>query len=127
MKIFVFGFLFVLALTSNGLCSPLNNQGKTLLHQASIQEIISSENYLNATVSITGIFKGNDSKIGPPPVTRSDFILEDTTGQIFVTGPFPIGLTRKDCGKTISIKAKVKSTTLTLAGKKLKIIYLEIK
>lgn len=114
-------------ITSHGFCGNFCNTNAAILRQPSIKEVTTSTNYLNTTVKITGVFKGNDSKIGPPPVTRSDFILEDATGQIFVTGLLPKGLTRKDIGKTITLNAIVRSTVLNLMGKKLKIIYLERK
>jgi len=92
-----------------------------------VKKIVSSPKCLNTSVTVKGVFKGGYSKIGPPPVTRSDFILEDKTGQIFVTGAFPVGLKRTDIGKTITIKGTVKKTAKTIIGKKKEIIYLEVK
>jgi hypothetical protein len=53
-------------------------------------------------------------------------VIKDPSGEIYVTGPLPLGITTKDIGKAITIKAKVRSIERKIAGKKWKIIYLEI-
>jgi hypothetical protein len=91
-----------------------------------IKQILNSSHYLNSTIVVTGVYKGWGIKGTPPPVTRSDYVIEGDGQQIYVTGPLPVGLSIKDIGKTITIKAKVRSTTLKTAGKKRKITYLEV-
>lgn len=91
----------------------------------SVKEVVSDPHYLGHEVTITGSFKGGYSKIGPPPVTKSDFIVEDPTGQIFVTGSFPAGFRRTDIGKPITVRGMVKSGVLDYAGSKRDIVYLK--
>ena len=47
---------------------------------------------------------------GPPPVTRSDWVIADNTGAIYVTGPYPPGCLPpgQGIGKEIKISATVK-------------------
>jgi len=59
------------------------------IHQ--IQE--QPESYKGRIVNIAGTFKGWQGKCtGGSPVARSDWMLEDKTGCIYVSGPLPDGL-----------------------------------
>lgn len=50
------------------------------------------EKYLNRRVSINGSFMGWQGGCqSPPPVTRSDWMIEDGTGCIYVSGRLPDG------------------------------------
>lgn len=91
-----------------------------------IKEVIGSPDYIGATVEISGVYRGNYSKIGPPPSTKSDYIVEDPTGQIFVSGPLPPGLKAKDLGQSVTIKGKVMTATVSNLGKKQKVIFLRV-
>ncbi|MDD5288771.1 MAG: Ig-like domain repeat protein [Dehalococcoidales bacterium] len=42
--------------------------------------------YQGQTVKISGVYRGWESGYGSPPVTRSDFVVLDETGAIYVTG-----------------------------------------
>lgn len=58
--------------------------------------------YLNKKVLIYGEFRGWEGGVEPPPVTRSDWVVKDDTGYIYVVGapPFkPMG----DKGKKIAL------------------------
>lgn len=49
------------------------------------------EAYRGREVSLSGSFQGWSGAVGPPPVSRSDWVLKDDTGAIYVNGPFPPG------------------------------------
>lgn len=71
-----------------------------------------AEELVGKKVKIDGIFQGWRSKIGPPPVTRSDWIIADATGEIYVSGnSFPIGLhpgNVEDRGKKLVLTGTVR-------------------
>lgn len=92
-----------------------------------INKIIKSPQMVNSTIQINASLVGWGGRIGPPPVNRSDYVIEDATGQIYVSGPFPSGLTFKDKGKKVTLKAKVKTTYVKLLGKNKKVVYLEVR
>lgn len=93
----------------------------------SVKQVLASDKYIGKTVELKGIFMGWGGKSGPPPVTRSDYIIEDKSGQIHVSGPLPKGVSMKNIGKTVTVKGTVRSTTTNYMGVKKKVIYLEVK
>ncbi|MFA6548472.1 MAG: hypothetical protein WCT39_00875 [Candidatus Margulisiibacteriota bacterium] len=120
-----FAFLLALLVASScfaGVCVS----NKAAPKKATIKQILNSPRYIGTTVIVKGVYSGWGSKSSPPPITKSDYVIKDASGEIYVTGPMPLGMTMKDVGKTISIKAKVRSTNLKIAGKQWKIIYLEV-
>lgn len=121
----IFAILLVLFIAASSFAGASVPSGKVTPQKVTIKEILSSPRYLNTAVTVTGVYKGWGGE-GPPPVTKSDYVIEAGGRQIYVNGPLPLGMTLKDMGKTITIKAKVKLKTLKLAGKTWKIIYLEI-
>jgi hypothetical protein len=57
-----------------------------------IAEILKSPNKAGEQVEIIGYFRGwdiLDEVDGPPPVTRSDWVIADNSGAIYVTGLMP--------------------------------------
>jgi hypothetical protein len=79
-----------------------------------IAEILQAPgDYLGAQVEITGYFHGWDllDEVGePPPVTRSDWVIADEGGALYVTGMLPAGLnpaSRNDVGTVIHLTATV--------------------
>ena len=90
-----------------------------------IKQIVASDKYVGSTVEIKGVFIGWGGKIGPPPITKSDYIIEDKTGQIYVSGRLPKGISMKDMGKTVAIKGVVRSAVTNYMGVKKKVIYME--
>ena len=79
-----------------------------------IAEILRApDDYLGATVEITGYFHGWDllDEVGePPPVTRSDWVIADEGGALYVTGMLPASLnpaSRDDVGSVIRLTATV--------------------
>jgi len=69
----------------------------------SIDDILRNvKDYLGKKILIYGEFRGWEGGVGPPPVTRSDWVVKDETGAIYVLGapPFkPI----EDKGKKIVV------------------------
>ncbi len=81
--------------------------------------------YLNKVVEITGEYKGWKGEEGPP-VTRSDWVVNDGTGSIYVTGdparaPFP----KQSIGRKIWVKGRVlmKGKQVYLKAIEVKILY----
>ncbi|GEM_PF-3671878 len=66
--------------------------------------------YLDKTVVVTGQFQGWKGVDSGPPVTRSDWVLKDKTGAIYVNGRFPPGCNPPDSGigKTVTVKGVLK-------------------
>ncbi len=68
------------------------------------------ESYLGKEVELEGEFRGWSGIQGPPPVSKSDWVLEDKTGAIYVHGPYPEGCKppATGIGKQLTIKGIVK-------------------
>ena len=66
------------------------------LHKGYIKSIAylldNKDQYIGEKIKIKGTFEGWNGKYGPPPVTRSDWVIADSTGGIYVYGPFPANL-----------------------------------
>ena len=63
--------------------------------------------YLNKIVEIKGKYRGWKGEDGPP-VTRSDWAIDDGSGSIYVTGKPAVHLSpTKDIGRRIKLKGKV--------------------
>ena len=71
------------------------------------------DDYLGTEVEITGYFQGWDllgEVGGPPPVTRSDWVIADEGGALYVTGMLPTGLdpaSKDDVGAVVHLIATV--------------------
>ena len=71
------------------------------------------DDYLGEQVEITGYFQGWDllgEVDDPPPVTRSDWVIADEGGALYVTGMLPANLnpaSRDDVGTVIRLTATV--------------------
>jgi len=61
-------------------------------------------------IVLEGIFQGWSGKCaGSPPVTRSDWVLEDRTGCIYVTGTIPTGVSLTNPkGERLILSCKIK-------------------
>ncbi|MFH1381957.1 MAG: hypothetical protein ABIH70_03590 [Chloroflexota bacterium] len=65
--------------------------------------------YEGKTVTLNGEYWGWEGGYGSPPVTRSDWLLKDATGAIYVTGWAPAVFDPvNDRGKNISVSGVVK-------------------
>jgi len=64
--------------------------------------------YEGQTVTIEGVYQGWQSGYGSPPVTRSDWLVEDATGWLYVTGE-PAGDFNPldDIGRPITVTGQV--------------------
>lgn len=73
--------------------SLLTNTATVLLLSNIVGEILSQpERYKNQTVGVTGYYRGWDllkEVKGSPPITRSDWVIADNSGAIYVTGLAP--------------------------------------
>ncbi len=65
--------------------------------------------YEGKIVTVDGEYRGWEAGHGSPPVTRSDWVLADETGAIYVTGKISPGLDPvKDIGKKITVDGIVR-------------------
>ncbi|MFP4662589.1 MAG: hypothetical protein ACLFPF_10375 [Halanaerobiales bacterium] len=78
------------------------------LNPSDISSIIKyPEGYLGEEMVVKGSFMGWEGAPGPPPLTRSDWVISNGDDAIYVTGRFPMGLNpieKEDIGVEISIK-----------------------
>jgi hypothetical protein len=80
--------------------------------EAAIGEIrVASALYEGQTVTIEGVYQGWQGGYGSPPVTRSDWLVEDATGWLYVTGK-PAGDLDPldDIGRPIKVTGQVELT-----------------
>jgi len=80
--------------------------------EATIGEIRTSPAlYEGQTVTIEGVYQGWQGGYGSPPVTRSDWLVEDTSGWIYVTGK-PAGELDPlvDVGRPLKVTGQVELT-----------------
>lgn len=63
--------------------------------------------YQKERVIVSGEYQGWSSAYGSPPVTRSDWVITDETGWIYVTGRSSGLDPAEDIGKEISVVGKV--------------------
>ena len=65
--------------------------------------------YEGKSVTVSGEYRGWEAEHGSPPVTRSDWVLKDATGAIYVTGRAPAGFNPAgDVGKKVTVTGVVK-------------------
>jgi len=66
--------------------------------------------FASITVTVTGVFHGwRGPCLGVPPVSRSDWMIADASGCIYVSGPIPSGLdAAKPAGEKISVTGVVR-------------------
>ncbi len=103
-SILLVAFLAVLLMTA---CPP-----PVPSPEAAIGEIRAAPTlYEGQTVTIEGVYQGWQGGYGSPPVTRSDWLLEDTTGWLYVTGE-PAGDLEPldDIGRPIKVTGQVELT-----------------
>jgi hypothetical protein len=80
--------------------------------EATIGEIrTASALYEGQTITIEGVYQGWQGGCGSPPVTRSDWLVEDATGWLYVTGK-PAGALDPldDIGRPIKVTGQVELT-----------------
>lgn len=95
--------------------APTEVPGTSLLSNQISAILLSPQDYAGKEIEIIGFFRGWDLLAetgGSPPVTRSDWVIKDKNGAIYVTGLLPKGLdpSSKDAVWTIvHLRATVKT------------------
>ena len=97
--------------------APAPNGGPT---SVTVHQVLTTASLAGKSVSITGTCLGYSVPTvakGPPPVTRSDWQLEDQGEAVWVTGPLPSGCqaTMASAG-AVTITAEVGQDTLPALG-----------
>lgn len=91
----------------------LKSSGKTNITIVYVDELLQrAPVFKDKIVTVRGNFRGwQGSCKGPPPETRSDWMLEHAGACIYVSGPTPVGVDRvpnsKDIGREIEIVGRV--------------------
>ncbi len=103
------GFATVLFLLVSFMACAASEQ-MTGGEEISIASILSNPTeYEGKTVTLSGEYRGWESGYGSPPVTRSDWVLKDDTGAIYITGKASPGLDPvEDRGQEITVYGVVK-------------------
>ena len=66
------------------------------------------EKYQDQEIVVKGEYKGwNGDGINSPRITRSDWVIQDDTGAIYVTGKTGSGLSQEDIGVKIVVRGRV--------------------
>lgn len=101
--------LVVLAVLLLG-CTGYEEQTVKTNESVKISEIKNRiDEYVGKLVKIEGVYlgwRGNET----PPVTRSDWVVKDESGQIYVTGKFPNLDPYRDVGKNVTVVGYVEVT-----------------
>jgi len=103
-SIILAAFLAVLLIAA---CPPLAPPSEATIGE--IRE--ASALYEGQMVTVEGVYQGWQGGLGSPPVTRSDWLVEDTTGWLYVTGK-PAGDLDPldDIGRPIKVTGQVEMT-----------------
>jgi len=65
--------------------------------------------HADQSMTISGEYRGWEGGYGSPPVTRSDWVIKDATGGIYVTGQSPAGLDPvADRGKSVTVTGTIR-------------------
>ncbi len=92
-----------------GLCFGLFFFSSCAAANSSISDIVSNPSkYVDQKVTLSGEYRGWESGHGSPPVTRSDWVLKDGSGSIYVTGKTPALDPVKDIGKPVTVDGTVR-------------------
>jgi len=109
----------ILAQTSN----VSGNGSEGAVDQAKIGDILANPaKYVRKPVTVTGEYRGWQGEGYEPPVTRSDWVIKDETGLMYVTGKSPGLDPVEDIGKKLEVTGmvKVKNNTPYIEAKILK-------
>ena len=83
---------------------------KTTESASIVQVLAGAEEYSGRRVEITATFNGWSGASGPPPVTRSDWVIVDGKDAIYVTGTLPEGARppKSGVGKQVVVRGTVR-------------------
>lgn len=101
-KIFIFISICLMMIIS---CSVVqSNEQNTPLEYTPIGEIWKDvQKYENEVITVCGQYCGWQGEgLKNPLITRSDWVVKDSTGAIYVTGKFPAGL-----GKNVTLGTEI--------------------
>lgn len=85
----------------------------------SVAEVVDSAKWVGQVVRVSGSCSGYTGSVadGPPPLTRSDWLLRDAGRAVYVTGPLPAGCTAAGSTDEVrTVTAVVAEDTLRLPG-----------
>ena len=68
------------------------------------------EKYQGQRVVVSGTYQGMKAEYGSPPVNRSDWVVKDDTGWIYVTGRIPRLNPFRDIGRSVTVYGTVMVT-----------------
>lgn len=113
-----------LLLTAGGACQPRNQSTPAPVgtdpEKATVHEVLTVPSLVGRTVEVTGTCLGYSTPTiarGSPPLTRSDWQLEDQGEAVWVSGPMPPGCSATEPGGSPStITAGVAQDTLPSLG-----------
>jgi hypothetical protein len=112
-----------LALSSEKQGAPVETAGPESIHgkgedikgkdAVNIRDLLESpDEYLDKEVVVSGQFQGWSGVDASPPLTRSDWVIKDDTGAIYVSGPFPPGCNppNRGMGMPVTVKGILKAS-----------------
>jgi hypothetical protein len=100
----------ILSISRNQLLSIVFEEITTPATPLTISTIKTNKNkFLGQIVVLKGQYQGWLAEAGPPPVTRSDWVLKDSTGLIYVTGKLPCLDPNKNRGSLVEVTGTVES------------------
>jgi hypothetical protein len=104
-------FLVIISFFSMVACASTSNSVNVIDGEIAIHAIAKNPDfYVGKEVVVWGEVKGwKGSCLSPPPLTRSDWMIEDDGQCIYVSGDLPVGLNALNpSGEKISVKATIK-------------------
>ncbi len=112
----LFGALLVTAMA----CHPANGASAPTPQKVSVHDVLTTPSLVGKAVEVNGRCLGYSVPTvakGSPPVTRSDWQLEDKGEAVWVTGPLPAGCTATTPAESAStISATVAQDTVPGLG-----------
>jgi hypothetical protein len=99
--------------------SPRPSKQKKGSEKVRLADVIDSSGWVGRTVRTAGRCRGYGaaSDAGPPPISRSDWLLEDEGMSVYVNGAFPAGCPADSgVGARVTVVARIAEDTLRLLG-----------
>lgn len=99
--------------------TPINVPQRADIRKITIQQLLNSDSLIGEWVRVSGRCLGYTAQVavGPPPLTRSDWQLEDGEMAIYVSGSLPNGCSATEgSSDRITVTAMVAQDTLPALG-----------